>query len=526
MEMRNDVAATLFNLPTYSAQHIRAFRRHPDRTAFSWDGGSMSYGTANRMIGGMQAVFAGLGFSPGSCVSLLSSNRADAWCAGTAALASRFMTTWLHPLGALADQIHQIEDSGARVLIVDPEAFATRGEELMALASGLETIFTLGPASFGIDLLAEVERVGAYSPRCLGEPEDVATLYYTGGTTGKPKGVFRRNRQMANMAAASLVNFELPAIPRYLAASPISHVASAKLLPTWIRGGSVHLLKSFDAGKVLAAIEKERINLALFVPTMVYALLEHPQLETTDTSSLELMLYGAAPMSPTRLEEALGRFGQIFSQLYGQSECYPITVLSRADHDLARPERLFSCGFPATGCDIRLIGDDGAEVAPGEAGEICVRSTQAMSGYWKQPEQTEAVIQDGWLHTGDVAKQDDEGFLYIVDRKKDMIVSGGFNIYPREVEDVLSSHPDVSSVAIIGVPDEKWGEAVLAVVVPREGRAVAPEALQDWVRQHKGSLMTPKSVEFVSELPMTPIGKIDKKAVRSRFWKGRERQVG
>jgi fatty-acyl-CoA synthase len=259
---------------------------------------------------------------------------------------------------------------------------------------------------------------------------------------------------------------------------------------------------------------------------MIYLLLDHPTLSRTDTSSLELLLYGASPMSPARLLEGLERIGPVFSQLYGQTECYPISVLRKADHDRQRPELFSSCGVPVASCDVKVLDESDQEVPPGQPGEICVRAAHAVSQYWKRSQETEALFRNGWLHTGDIARADDKGYLYILDRKKDMIVSGGFNIYPRDVEDALSVHPDVAMACVIGIPDPKWGEAVCAIVVPKPGTRPAAESLVQLVKERKGPTHAPKRVEFVGQLPLTPVGKVDKKMVRAPYWKGHQRMVG
>ena len=299
-----------------------------------------------------------------------------------------------------------------------------------------------------------------------------------------------------------------------------------KVLPVLHQGGTVHMLKGFDPQAVLATIERERINFTLLVPTMIYVLLDHPALGTADVSSLEYLLYGASPMSPSRLVEGIERFGPVFGQLYGQTECYPVSVLRKADHDKANPRLFESCGLPITTCDVRVLNEADEEVPTGQAGEICVRGPHVMREYWQRPDQTAETFRNGWLHTGDIARADERGYLFILDRKKDMIVSGGFNIFPREVEDVLSTHPDVAMVAVVGVPDQKWGEAVNAVVVAKPGTSPDARALIDLVKARKGSVHAPKSIEFVDALPMTGVGKIDKKALRARYWKGQTRMVG
>jgi fatty-acyl-CoA synthase len=290
------------------------------------------------------------------------------------------------------------------------------------------------------------------------------------------------------------------------------------------------MLPKFDPEHMLATIARQRISVALSVPTMIYGLLDCPALSRFDLSSLQMLMYGASPMAPSRLAEGLERIGPVFTQLYGQSECYPIASLPREDHDAKRPELLAACGFPIPGAEVVLLGDDGQPVRPGDAGEICVRSPNAMAGYLDNPEATAEAFAGGWLHTGDVARADDEGRLYIVDRKKDMVISGGFNVYPREVEDVLATHPAVAMSAVVGTPDAKWGEAVKAVVVLRADASGADTAqlsaeLTQLVRDRKGAVHAPKQVEFAEALPMTPLGKIDKKALRAKDWANQGRGV-
>jgi fatty-acyl-CoA synthase len=511
--------------PTAPTLALRALRRHPDRIAFAEDGRALSYAGTLALIGRIQAVLAASG-AMAPRVALLSANRAEAWAAEIAVQALGGSTTWLHPLAALPEQQFQIEDAQAQLLVVDAETYAERGGALAAGCPQLRQVWTLGPAGFGRDLLAAMAATGEHSPRDFSQAHTVASLGYTGGTTGRSKAALRHQHQAAAITRAILADFELPATPRYLAAAPISHVAGTKVLPTLLRGGTVHLQRGFDPDRLLATLQAERINMTLLVPTMVYKLLDHPGLDATDLGALELLLYGASPMSPTRLLEGMERIGPVFSQLYGQTECYPISLLRKADHDPCRPERFASCGIPLAGCDVRLLGDDGEEVALGEPGEICVRADSAMALYWNQPDLTAEALAGGWLHTSDIARQDDEGYLYIVDRKKDMVVSGGFNVYPREVEDVLTAHPAVAMAAVIGVPDATWGEAVAAMVVCRPGMQVDAQALMALVKQHKGAQQAPKRVDFVDALPLTALGKIDKKALRAPFWDGQQRKVG
>jgi fatty-acyl-CoA synthase len=503
--------------PTASALVLRALARWPDRIAFSWDGGSMRRAAVLAMIGRFQSVFSGSAGSTAPRLALLSANRAEAWCAEVAVQALGGAITWLHPMGALPDQLEQLADAQADALVVDPLAFRDRGGELGAGSPGLKNVWTLGPASFGRNLLAAAEAIGESTPRFTARPDDLATLNYTGGTTGKSKAAVRRQRAHAAMYRAILCDFELPATPHYLAAAPISHVGGTKILPVLLRGGSVHLMQSFEPAAFLASIEKQRINMSLLVPTMIYALLDDAALARTDLSSLELLLYGASPMSPTRLVEGIERIGPVFAQLYGQTECYPLSLLRRADHDAARPELFASCGHPVVSCDVRILDAEGQPVAPGETGEICVRAPHAMEGYWQRDDLSAQTLIDGWLHTSDMARADEQGYLFIVDRKKDMVVSGGFNVYPREVEDVLTTDTRVAMAAVIGVPDAKWGEAVMAVVVPRAGAMIDADSLVRLVKKLKGVQHAPKHVVIVDALPLTALGKVDKKALRAPY---------
>ncbi len=516
----------LYAFPPVCEQTLRALARYPQRTAFAWPGGSLTYQGATDLIGRMEANFIRLGLQPGSRVAFLTANRADTWCAGVAAQLSQLALTWLHPLGSLDDQLFQLEDSEAETLVVDAAAFRDRGGDLATRAQGLKHIFTMGLANYGTDLLAAVEQAGSATARCLAGPDDIATLNYTGGTTGKSKGALRHHREYGGFANAILADFEIPEGARYLTVAPISHVAGTKVLPTLMRGGTVHMLKGFDPEAVLKTIEREKINFTLFVPTMIYVLLDHPALDKTDLSSLELLLYGASAMSPSRLVEGIERIGPVFSQLYGQTECYPVSVLRKADHDPKTPELFLSCGFPIAACQVKILDDNDQQVATGEAGEICVRASHVMAGYWKRPDVTAETLKNGWLHTGDIARKDERGYMFILDRKKDMIVSGGFNIFPREVEDVLTQHADVAMCAVVGIPDDKWGEAVTAVVVAREGTKPDADELINLVKARKGSAHAPKQIQFVKELPMTGVGKVDKKVLRARFWEGRGRMVG
>ncbi|MFO1167580.1 MAG: AMP-binding protein [Rhodoblastus sp.] len=513
--------------PTVGAQALRALARYPDRIAFVEGEKRTSYAAILDLIGRMQAVYAANGLGRGDRIAVLTANRSESWCASVAAQSCAMSITWLHPLGSLDDQVEQIVDGECTVLLVDDASFLARGADIAIRArDALRVVFSLGKTDYSLDLMVAAQNVGAANARDFARPEDIAILNYTGGTTGKSKGALRNHAQNASYTTAILSDFELPATPRYLLIAPMSHVAGTKVLPCFMLGGTIYLMKGFDPKAVLETIAREKINMTLLVPTMIYVLLDHPDLDRTDLSTLELLLYGASPMSPARLEEGLKRIGPVFSQLYGQTECYPISVLRKADHDAKRPELFASCGFPIASVDVAILDDQDQPVETGGAGEICVRAAHAVGSYWKRPEQTAELFRNGWLHTGDIARMDERGYMFILDRKKDMIVSGGFNIYPRDVEDALSAHAGVAMASVVGAPDEKWGEAVVAMVVRRPGAQPSAEELIALVKDKKGAAHAPKRVEFVDALPMTPVGKVDKKVLRAKFWEGRDRQVG
>ena len=505
---------------------LAALRRFPGRVAFRQDGRDLTYAQTADLLARWVTVLRQRGCRPGDGIGVLSPNRPEVWLGQTAAPFAGGRYTALHPLGSLDDHRYACDEAELRFLVVDP-IYAERAAALAERCPSVETVFTLGPAGVGEDVTA---LTGAVAPAPLdGGPhgaEDLAWLIYTGGTTGVPKAAMLPERAVAQMVSSVLSGWDLPKDKRYLASAPISHAAGMLITPVLLTGGTVVLHKSFDPARWLATMAAERITLALLVPTMIYAVLDHADLDRTDLGSLKTIMYGAAAISPTRLAEGIRRMGPVFCQLYGQTECAGIgTSLWRAQHLPSDLHRLTSCGMPMPGARVAVLDDEGRPVADGTPGEISLQGASVMQGYWKQPELTASALQGGWLRTGDMAVRDEAGFLYIVDRKKEMIVSGGFNVFPREIEDVLSTHPAVSAAAVIGVPDDKWGEAVKALVVAKPGAAVDAAELIALVRERKGPVYAPKSVELVDALPLTPVGKLDKKALRAPYWAGRARQV-
>ncbi|MFT4127389.1 MAG: fatty-acid--CoA ligase FadD8 [Gordonia sp. (in: high G+C Gram-positive bacteria)] len=487
-------------------------------------------------------AFESLGAGADSAVGLLALNRPEVLLVIGAGQLQGFRRTALHPLGSLDDHAYVLADAGVSTLVIDPvQMFVDRAVALLERVGSLKQILTLGPvpaalAEVGRDVIAEAER---FAPRPLVAAalaaDHIVSITYTGGTTGKPKGVIGTAQAMATMTQIQLAEWEWPDKPRFLMCTPLSHAGAAFFTPTLLKGGQLIVLARFDPAEVLRVIEEKRISATMLVPSMLYALLDHPDSHSRDLSSLETVYYGASPINPVRLAEAIERFGPIFAQYYGQSEApMAISYLGRDDHPGpgADPRRLSSCGRPSAFLRTALLGPDDEPVAPGEPGEICVSGPLLAGGYWGLPEQTAETFRDGWLRTGDIARADADGFLYIVDRTKDMIVTGGFNVFPREVEDVVAEHPSVAQVGVIGVPDPKWGEAVTAVVVLRDGavddaaRATITAEIQAAVKETKGAVQAPKQVIFAESLPLTALGKPDKKALRARFWESAERGVG
>ncbi|MFD4460140.1 fatty-acid--CoA ligase FadD8 [Nocardia sp. NPDC058480] len=471
-------------------------------------------------------AFAEHGVVCGTPIGVLALNRPEVLFTIGAGQIAGHRRTALHPIGGLDDHAYVLADAGITTLILDPvPAFVERARALVDMVPGLNRVLVLGPvpealSDVGIDLLATADK---FSPRPVQavelRPEDVISIAYTGGTTGKPKGVIGTSQAMATMTQIQLSEWEWPKNPKFLICTPLSHAGAAFFLPVVLLGGQAIVLPRFEPGEVLAAIEEHKINSTMLVPSMLYALLDHPDSHTRDLSSLETVYYGAAAIDPNRLQEAIDRFGPIFAQYFGQSEApMAISYLGKDEHDEAR---LTSCGRPSNAIRVALLDDKDNVVAPGEVGEICVSGPLLAGGYLNLPEVTAETFHDGWLRTGDLAREDEDGFLFIVGRSKDMVVTGGFNVFPREVEDIVSEHPRVRNVAVVGVPDPHWGEAVTAVLVLDKDTAADPAAvetvtaeIQAAVKRRKGSVQVPKHVLLVDELPLTGLGKPDKKVIR------------
>jgi len=363
--------------------------------------------------------------------------------------------------------------------------------------------------------------------------DDVVMLLSTGGTTGKPKGVMNTHRSAQTFCAHLLIGCPYGAEQRpvNLAAAPMTHTAGLLSMPCTARGGTVVVLPSPDPALLLGAIGKHRVTELFLPPTVIYRLLDVPDLNRkADFSSLKYLMYGAAPMSVEKLRQAIEVIGPVMMGGYGQSEAPgSISYLPPDAHfvagQIAPDERLSSVGLPNPLIRLEIMDDDNRVLAQGETGEICVRGDLVMKGYYKDPVKTAETIIDGWLHTGDIGHLDQQGYLHITDRKKDMIISGGFNVYPSEVEQVIWGHPAVQDCAVIGVPDATWGEAVKAVVQLNAHQRVSAEELIALCKEKLGSVKAPKSVDFIDNLPRSPVGKVLKKDLREQYWVNSQRKI-
>jgi acyl-CoA synthetase (AMP-forming)/AMP-acid ligase II len=370
----------------------------------------------------------------------------------------------------------------------------------------------------------------AATPAIRPEPADLAYLIYTSGTTGRPKGVMLSHDAMVASAATIAMTASHQPTDRILVVMPFFHVgAKIESLAVQFMGGALVIERQFDPAAWMASVARERCTVAHLAPIMVKAIVEHPERAAFDLRSLRRVHYGSAPVGPDELRRAIAALGPIFAQLYGMTEHLLSSVLmphqQRPDGDARDIARLASAGQPYHGSEVRVVDSHDRDLPAGEIGEILVRSRGMMSGYWGQPELSAETLRGGWMHTGDMGFLDDECFLTIVDRKKDMIVSGGENIYSLEVENALGTHPAVLEAAVIGVPDAKWGESVKAFVVLREGMRTDEAALIEHCRARIASYKKPRSVEIVAELPRLATRKVDKKALRAPYWAGRDRNI-
>ena len=483
------------------------------------DGKSLSYAEVQALTHRVARRLNAAGITPGNHVAILSGNDPVAFACVFAI--SRAGAVWcpINPRNEAAENAYVLDNFDCTALFFHSK-FADLVDDLrpqlpkLGLLVCLDAEQPFAPSLEGWltgvpDAPFQVEPVG-----------DLAMLPGTGGTTGQPKGVMLTARNLEAMTALTLIGYPFEGRPVYLAMAPLTHAAGVLTFPIMALGGEVVIMPYPDIGQFLTLAARHRATHTFLPPTLIYMLLDHPDLAAADLSALQCFWYGAAPISPARLEEAIGKIGPVMAQLFGQTEA-PMMIAMMAPKDHLAPDgsvarhRLSSAGKPGPLVRVAIVDADGNELPQGERGEIVVRGSLVMDGYYKNPEATAEATVNGWHRTGDIGYLDADNFLFIVDRAKDMIITGGFNVYSAEVEAALLSHPAVQDGAVFGLPDDKWGERVCAVVQLRAGQRAHPEAIIAHVKAAIGSVKTPKQLEIWDDLPRSKVGKVLKREIRA-----------
>ncbi len=485
------------------------------------------YKELDQLSSQLAASLEALGIDKGDRVAILLRNCVEFVVTDLAILKLGAVKVPLNEMLSVSDVTYMLGHSGAKVLVVHGSLVDKLDKDELA-GSALAHIFELDDRGQGIaaghqDWQALFE--GESEPftwRAVG-PDDPAFIMYTGGTTGRSKGVLHTHGAMMINGLTHIVNAEISENERLLLTSPLPHAAGFMAQAGLLQGATVYLHRSFDPGVVLDTVQQDQISWTFMVPTMIYRLLDAYDPARHNVSSLRTLVYGAAPITRVRLLEVLDKFGPVLLQLFGQTEVPDFaTKLSKADH---LDERfLGSCGQPVLTADVRIGDENGAALPFGEVGEILVRSPYTLECYYNDPEKTAEAYSGEWLRTGDVAYQSDSGHVFIVDRSKDMIISGGMNVYSTEVENAVQEYPGVKQVMVIGIPHEDWGEAVCAAVVPVPGE-YDEAALIAHCKRNLAAYKVPKVVELVDDIPLTAYGKPDKKSLRAKYWGEQNRQV-
>ncbi len=511
----------------------RALELYPEKEAISSGKERFTYARFGDRVNRLAHHLLSSGVSKGDCVAILMHNTHEFL---EAYFATALIGAVLNPLNfrlSARELAFILKDSKAGLLIA-ARRFAEGVEKLATLDTALEHVLWTGPGDTppGFDPLDYETTLHEHSP--LPPPEtdlsekDVAHLYYTSGTTGLPKGVMLTHKNVATHALCAIAELNLNDTDVWAHIAPLFHLADAwaSFAITWAGGRHV-MVPVFDAPEVLKTIQGERVTLSNLIPTMLNMLVNTPDVETFDFSSLRVVLSGGAPIAPELVRKIMDTFKCDYIQTYGMTETSPYLTVSILKKNLlhlpeeARFEYKAMTGRPLIGVDLRVIRPDGTDIERDgqEVGEIIVRGDTITPGYWNRPEETQKALKEGWLYTGDLAVMEKEGYVNIVDRKKDMIVTGGENVYSTEVENVLYMHPQILEAAVIGVPDEYWGEAVRACVVLKKGERVTEEEIIQFCKEHIASYKAPKGVDFLDELPKTGSGKIYKMGLKERYGK-------
>ncbi|OPL11703.1 MAG: hypothetical protein AVO39_05140 [delta proteobacterium MLS_D] len=517
------------NLGIYIA---RSARFYPSLIALACRDRRYSYTEFESRTNRLAQGLIGLGMPKGTHVAVQAWNRTEIVETEVACYKGGFVRVPVNARLSTAETVYVLKNSETRVLVADSAHMAPVLENLESLPS-LECLLCIdrmpGNTLYYEDFLEQ--SIDAFPDREVQEDE-LAVLAYSSGTTGKLKAVMQSygNRMAMIRKAFMIPGVSIEPGDVFAHVGPVTHASGMLLMPVMYSGGCNVILDRFDVETLLQTIEREKVNYLFMVPAMINAVINHPRVAAYDTDSLKGIFYGAAPMSENNIRRALELFGPILVQGYGMTETTSFTtILTARDHVEGLRDktgnRLLSCGRPIFETEIRLVDEQGNRVATGETGEIIARGPDVMKGYYKDSELTERTIINGWIHSGDMAREDEQGYIYIVDRKSETVISGGFNVYPSEVEQVLSSHPAVAEVCVIGVPDDKWGEAVKALVVLKKGTSATQEELIEHCRKFLARYKKPGSVDFVDSLPKNPNGKIARRAIKEHYWTGHARRV-
>ncbi len=507
----------------------RQAQRQPDRVALCDGDRTTTYGAidlrSNRIA---QALYQG-GLAARERVAILDKDRDDVFVVVFGIAKAGGVVLGLNWRLTVQELAYQLQDAAVRTLFVGPDFF-DRAAELIEACPLLRNVIALGDGDGPWPSLhAFCEGAPAADPGVAVATDDLAVQMYTSGTTGKPKGVMLAHRSffavVAGLRSASDPWLRWHEHDVTMCGMPSFHIGGLWWAMTSFQAGAtVVVLDVFAGWKVLRKVERHLITKLCLVPAMIQVCLSEPELASADTGSLEYLVYGGSPIPRPVLEQALRTFGCGFAQIYGLTETGNTAVCLRPE-DHQRPHLLQAAGRPYPGVKIKILDADGSELPNGQVGEVCIRSPANMLGYHQQPEATAATLRAGWVHTGDAGHRDDDGFVFVSDRVKDMIVCAGEKVYPAEVESVLSGHPAIAEIGVIGVPDETWGERVHAVIVPRPGTSITMAELQAFARGQLAEFKLPRTITLAEALPRTPSGKIKKAELREPFWRGRERRV-
>lgn len=499
---------------------------NPDGEAFVCGSERISFRRFNERVNSLIHGLETLGVKKGEVIGILSWNRLEYPEVFGAAMKGGFVLAHFNPRLKGDELVHVINDSTARVLFLSPE-FIDLVDGIRQKIPEVEICVNFGGPQGRVMGYADLVKDEQNEEPLLDVSKtDPLTIIYTSGTTGTPRGALYTHGQKMENTLIKALDLGLEPGDRHLVVLPMFHIGGdSHIWPFFLTGGCNVLLPrpSFDPVEALLTIARERITDLHIVPTQLISLLNIPDLEKYELPTLKRIWYAASPMPVEVLKKGLSAFGPIFYQGYGQTESGPhTTVLNRAAHRAAMESKnkmdvLGSCGQPCIGVHMRIVDDEDRDLLPGQIGEIIVRSERIMSAYWRKPEDTEETVREGWLRTGDMGYYDEKGFIYIADRKTDMIVTGGENVYPKEVEGVLYGHGAVAEAAVIGIPDPYWVERVHAVVVLRAGAEATEDEIVEFCKTRISSYKAPKSVEFTASLPKNPQGKILKRELRKRF---------